>query len=130
MQFSTFSMFTHCKCTHHVHHTQSTIMPMGGPNSAELACLYMAVRDTENTVVALFYPPHPCVRLPRQYLLVWPKVTVAPALSLKFSTLASYYCMPVQFEQMGSCSHVLEVPICLHPVMGTHAQAEIASPVV
>ena len=31
-------------------------LPMGGPDSAQLACIYMAVRETKNTAVALFTP--------------------------------------------------------------------------
>ena len=29
---------------------------MGGPNSAQLACTYMAVQEIKNTAVALFIP--------------------------------------------------------------------------
>ena len=34
----------------------------------------------------------------------------------------TYYCMPVQFEQVGSCIHVLDVSPCMQPKNHIHLQ--------
>ena len=97
-------------------------LPMGGPNSAQLACIYMAVRETKNTAVALFTPHILACRHRDNIYLFGRKLPLPHRLPEFQHTLASYYCMPVQFEQMGSCIHVLEVSLCLHPKTDIHLQ--------
>ena len=95
---------------------------MGGPNSAQLACIYMAVRETKNTAVALFTPHTLVCRYRDNIYLFGRKALLLQRLPEFQHALASIYCMPVQFEQMGSCIHVLEVSLCLHPKNDIHLQ--------
>ena len=97
-------------------------LPMGGPNSAQLACIYMAVRETKTTAVALFTPHILACRYRDNIYLFGRKSLLLHRLPEFQHALASYYCMPVQFEQMGSCIHVLEVSLCLHPKNDIHLQ--------
>ena len=95
-------------------------LPIGGPNSAELACIYMAVRESKNTAVVLFTPHILACRYRDNIYLFGQKSLLLQRLPEFQHTLASINGMPVQFEQMGSCIHVLEVSLCLHPKNNIH----------
>ena len=101
-----------------------------GPNSAQFACIHMALQETKNTAVALFSQQILACRYRNNIYLFGRRSLLLQRLPEFQHTLASSYCMPVQFEHMGPGIHVLEVSLCLHCVMGTPAQAEMASPVV
>ena len=87
----------------------------GGLNSAQLACIYMAFWETKNTAVALFIPHTLACRYRDNIFLFGRKSLLLQRLPELQHPLALIYCMPVQFEQIGSCIYVLEVSLCLHP---------------
>ena len=79
-------------------------------------------RRPKNTAVALFTPHILACRYRDNIYLFGQKSVLFQRLPEFQHTLASIYCMPVQFEQMGSCIHVLEVSQCLHPKNDIHPQ--------
>ena len=54
-------------------------LPTAVPNYTQLACIYMAVRETKNTADALFTPHILACRYRNKNFFVLLKVTVAPA---------------------------------------------------
>ena len=90
-------------------------LPMGEPNSAQLACIYMACCEMKNTAVALFTPSVTACRYRDNLYFFDRKCTLIAALPAFQDTLRNYYNMSIQFEQMGATLQALEVSVCVHP---------------
>ena len=88
---------------------------MGGPNSAQLACIYMAGCEMKNTAVALFTPLVIACRYRDNLYFFARKCTHIAALLAFQSSVRKYYHMPIQFEQLGATLQALEVSVCVHP---------------
>ena len=73
-------------------------MPMGGPSSAQLACISRAVRETKNTAVAIITPHiFACCYRDNIYFSCRRSLLLQRLPDLQH-TLASIFGMPVQFE--------------------------------
>ena len=90
-------------------------LPMGGPNSAQVACIYMPCCEMKNTAVALFTPSAIACRYGDNLFLFACKCTLITALPAFHYTLRNYYSMPIQFEQMDATLQALEVSVYVHP---------------
>ena len=97
-------------------------LPMGGPNSAQLACIYLACCEMKNSAVALFTPSVISCRYRDTLFSFACKCTLIAALPAFQDILGKYYNMPIQFEQIGATLQALEVSVCVHPKQDAHTR--------
>ena len=95
-------------------------LPMGGPNSAQLACIYMACCEVKNTAVAPFPPLAIACRYRDILHFFARRCTLIAALPAFRDTLREYYNVPIQFEHMVATLQGLEVSVCVHPKQDVH----------
>ena len=87
-------------------------IPLGGNISAQLASLYLMVREIIALDVSLFGSRVLCTRYRDNIYFFGPPVSVYPHLRTWQDTLRAVYAIPVTFEQAGSTVDLLEV--CVH----------------
>ena len=88
---------------------------MGGPLSAELACLYLTSCELKNIHASLFSFKILAKRFRDNLYLFGKRDHVSLGVNTVTNSLQQLYSMPLQFEQQGDTIQVLECLVTVHP---------------
>mmetsp|Transcript_4530 Transcript_4530/g.8056 ORF Transcript_4530/g.8056 Transcript_4530/m.8056 type:complete len:815 (-) Transcript_4530:524-2968(-) len=90
-------------------------VPIGGKISAQIASMYLMIREIKFLRVDLHFQKVYLTRYRDNIYLIGPYLVVKSKMPLWIDILSEIYQIPVQFEQFGSSIDILEVTVSIDP---------------